>query len=180
MKTQALAPVSPASVEIPKRIGLFLLILALGWLVFGVFSHYFPFFSRSTDRIGRIVTVTVLLAAALAARRSERWRRYWLIPFAYFTGDHSHQHRLLPGSQSMDLASFGAWPGISSWVGDQQTGKLAVGDRSCPGADSPGGPEARVALHPARPPAPGFAGRVGCLGDHDFLPDPGDRDVFQR
>lgn len=85
MKTQALTPVSPASVEIPKRIGLFLLILALGWLVFGVFSHYFPFFSRSTDRIGRMVTAAALLAAALAARRSERWSRYWLIPFAYFT-----------------------------------------------------------------------------------------------
>lgn len=85
MKTQAFTPVSPASVEIPKRIGLFLLILALGWLVFGVFSHYFPFFSRSTDRIGRMVTAAALLAAALAARRSERWSRYWLIPFAYFT-----------------------------------------------------------------------------------------------
>jgi hypothetical protein len=51
------------------RIGLFLLVLALGWLIFGVFSHYFPFFSRSTDRIGRIVTAAGLLAAAIAVRR---------------------------------------------------------------------------------------------------------------
>jgi membrane protease YdiL (CAAX protease family) len=85
MKTQMLKPISPAVMRIPKRIGLFVLILALGWLVFGVFSHYFPFFRRPTDLLGRVVTAAALLAAALAARRSQRWNRYWLIPFAYFT-----------------------------------------------------------------------------------------------
>ena len=83
MKTQTLTPVSASVGALPRRIGLFLLILAIGWLVFGVFSHYFPFFSRSNDIVGRMVTAAAL--AALAARRSERWNRYWVIPFAYFT-----------------------------------------------------------------------------------------------
>jgi uncharacterized protein len=102
MKTQALSPVSPAVVEIPKRIGIFLLILAIGWLVFCVFSHYFPYFRRSTDMIGRMVTATALLAAALAARCSERWRRYWLIPFAYFT--------------AITAISVDYYLGLSKWI----------------------------------------------------------------
>lgn len=102
MKTQALTPVSPASLEIPKRIGLFLLILTLGWLVFGVFSHYFPFFCRSIDRIGRMVTAVALLVAALAARRSERLSCYWLIPFAYFT--------------ALTAISVDNYLGLSQWI----------------------------------------------------------------
>jgi len=102
MKAQTITPVSPAVADISKRIGLFLLILALGWLVFGVFSHYFPFFSRSTDRIVRIVTAAGLLAAALAARRSERWSRYWLIPFAYFT--------------AITAISVDYYLGLSQWI----------------------------------------------------------------
>jgi membrane protease YdiL (CAAX protease family) len=81
--TQTQTAVSPAILAIPKRIGLSLLILAVGWLVFGVFSHYFPFFNRSNDIVGRMITAAAL--AALAARRGERWRRYWLIPFGFFT-----------------------------------------------------------------------------------------------
>ncbi len=102
MKTHTLAPLSPAIVEIPKRLGLFLLILALGWLVFGIFSHYFPFFKHSADLLGRMATAAALLAVALAARRSERWQRYWLIPFAYFT--------------ALTAISVDYYLGLSQWI----------------------------------------------------------------
>lgn len=68
-----------------NRIGLFLLILACGLLVFFVFGHYFPIFEKSADILGRVVIAVVLLVAALVTRRSERFHEYWLIPFAFFT-----------------------------------------------------------------------------------------------
>ena len=68
-----------------QRIGLFLFFLACGLLVFVVFSHYFPVFERPTDIIGRVIVAMAFLASALIARRSERYQRYWLIPFAFFT-----------------------------------------------------------------------------------------------
>jgi len=67
-----------------QRIGLFLLFLACGLLVFIVFSHYFPIFKGRTDIIGRIVVAVAFLIASLLARRSERFRKYWLILFAFF------------------------------------------------------------------------------------------------
>ena len=67
-----------------QRIGLFLLFLTCGLLVFIVFSHYFPIFKRPADSIGRIVVVTALLVAALLTRRSERFNQYWLILFGFF------------------------------------------------------------------------------------------------
>ena len=71
--------------KIIQRFGLFLLFLACGLLVFSVFSHYFPYFKRPTDTIGRIITAIAFLIAALLARRSERVNKYWLILFAFFT-----------------------------------------------------------------------------------------------
>lgn len=102
MKTQTLTPVSPTTTEIPKRIRLFLLILALGFLVFCIFSHYFPFFRKSIDVPGRMVTAAALLAAALAARRSPRFERYWLILFAYFT--------------ALTAISLDHYLGFSKWI----------------------------------------------------------------
>jgi len=67
------------------RLGLFLVFLTWGLLVFIVFSHYFPLFERPADAIGRIVTAIAFLAAALFARRSVRFNKYWLILFAFFT-----------------------------------------------------------------------------------------------
>ena len=68
-----------------KRITWSLLFLACGLLVFLVFSHYYPRFEGATDVIGRIVVAALLLALALLARRSERYREYWLVPFGFFT-----------------------------------------------------------------------------------------------
>ena len=68
-----------------QRLALFLLILALGLLVFTVFSHYFPLLGQKWDLPGRVALGALLLAAAWAARRSARWHDYWLLPFAYFT-----------------------------------------------------------------------------------------------
>jgi len=67
------------------RLGLFLLFLGCGLVVFVVFSHFFPIFERKADVIGRVVAGLALLSAALAARRSERFSRYWLVLFAFFT-----------------------------------------------------------------------------------------------
>jgi len=63
----------------------FALFLACGLLVFVVFSHYFPVFAKPTDFIGRIIVALAFLAAALLFRRSERYRQYWRICFAFFT-----------------------------------------------------------------------------------------------
>ena len=67
------------------RIGSFLLFLGCGLLVFIVFSHFFPIFERKVDIIGRAIAGLALLIAALAARRSERFSRYWPVLFAFFT-----------------------------------------------------------------------------------------------
>jgi hypothetical protein len=67
-----------------QRLGLFLFFLACGLLVFFVFSHYFPLFERPADTIGRVLAGITLLVAALAARQSERFNKYWLILFAFF------------------------------------------------------------------------------------------------
>lgn len=63
---------------------LFLAILGLGLVVFVVFSHIRPLLPGVFDWIGRICLVFILLSAALLARRSERFQRYWPVLYAYF------------------------------------------------------------------------------------------------
>jgi len=67
-----------------QRLGLFLLFLACGLLVFIVFSHYFPIFERPVDTVGRVIVALSFLVAAFVARRSESFNKYWLILFAFF------------------------------------------------------------------------------------------------
>jgi membrane protease YdiL (CAAX protease family) len=67
------------------RIGSFVLFLGCGLLVFIVFSHYFPIFKGKVDIIGRVAIAVAFLIAALAARRSERFKGYWPVLFAFFT-----------------------------------------------------------------------------------------------
>jgi membrane protease YdiL (CAAX protease family) len=88
--------------KILQRIGLFLLFLACGLLVFVVFSHYFPIFERTTDIVGRIVVAIGFLTAALVAYRNERFNKYWLIPFAFFA--------------ALAAISIDYYLGLSKWI----------------------------------------------------------------
>ncbi len=67
------------------RAALFIAVLALGMLVFFVFSYIRPLLPKPWDLVGRIVTAVLLLAAAAVAYRTERIRKYWPILFALFT-----------------------------------------------------------------------------------------------
>ena len=68
-----------------QRLGLFIAFMIGGLLIFIVFSHYYPFYTGSADKVGRIVVAGAFLVLALCARSSERFEKYWLIPFALFT-----------------------------------------------------------------------------------------------
>jgi len=67
-----------------QRTGLFFIILALCLLVFVVLSHFRPLLPKPADLITRVVTAAVLLAAALIAHRTVRYRKYWQILFTLF------------------------------------------------------------------------------------------------
>lgn len=85
-----------------QRIGTFLVFLAGGLLVFFVFSHYFPLFDRPTDTIGRVVVAIAFLMAAMAARQNERFNKYWLILFAFFS--------------ALTAISFDRYLSLSKWI----------------------------------------------------------------
>jgi membrane protease YdiL (CAAX protease family) len=85
-----------------QRIAWFVLFLACGLLVFLVFSNYYPFYEGVKDVIGRMVAGGTFLALALLARRSERFRQYWLVPFAYFT--------------ALAAISVDYYLGLSKWI----------------------------------------------------------------
>ncbi len=85
-----------------KRITWFLVFVVLGLLVFFAFSHYYPLFSDNLDITGRIVLGALLLATALLTRQSERFRKYWLVPFAFFT--------------ALTAISFDYYLSLSRWI----------------------------------------------------------------
>lgn len=66
------------------RVGLFLLFLALGFLLFLVFSHFRPLVPENAELPARIALVLVLLGSSLLLRRSDRLRKYWPVIFAFF------------------------------------------------------------------------------------------------
>jgi membrane protease YdiL (CAAX protease family) len=66
------------------RLALFLLFLALGLLLFVVFSHFRPLLPENADLPSRIALVLVLLGSSLLLRRSDRLRKYWPVIFAFF------------------------------------------------------------------------------------------------
>ena len=68
-----------------SRLGLFLLFLIFGLLLFFVFSHFRPVFSKDIDILARIAFILSLLVSSLLLRRSERLNKYWPIFFAFFT-----------------------------------------------------------------------------------------------
>jgi len=66
------------------RFGLFLLFLALGLLLFLVFSHFRPLLPENADLPSRIALVLALLGSSLLLRRSDRLSKYWPVIFAFF------------------------------------------------------------------------------------------------
>ena len=70
--------------SLAHRFGLFLLFLALGLLLFLVFSHFRPLLPDGADLPSRITLILVLLGASLLLRRSNRLRKYWPVVFAFF------------------------------------------------------------------------------------------------
>jgi membrane protease YdiL (CAAX protease family) len=66
------------------RLALFLLFLALGLLLFLVFSHFRPLLPEVADLPSRIALILVLLGSSLLLRRNDRLRKYWLVIFAFF------------------------------------------------------------------------------------------------
>lgn len=70
--------------EILERIGLALLFIVLGYLVYVVFSPFRPMLPTGRDYLGRIALGAVLLTAALLARKSPRFEKYWQVLFALF------------------------------------------------------------------------------------------------
>lgn len=67
-----------------KQVAAFIVFVIFGLAVFVLYSHYFAVFKGPLDIMGRLITGGLLLTAALAARRSDRFRQYWLVLFAYF------------------------------------------------------------------------------------------------
>jgi membrane protease YdiL (CAAX protease family) len=67
------------------RLGLFFLFVIIGLLLFFVFSHFRPLFSRNVDIPARIALILALLVSSLLLRRSERLNKYWPVFFAFFT-----------------------------------------------------------------------------------------------
>jgi membrane protease YdiL (CAAX protease family) len=63
---------------------LFLLFLAVGLLIFVVFSHFRPLLPGMKDRTGRLILVLGFLSMALLVRGIPRLAKYWRIPFAFF------------------------------------------------------------------------------------------------
>jgi len=85
-----------------QRLGLSMLFLACGLLVFIVFSHYHPFYTGNTDMVGRVVVAGVFLALVLMTRFSEHFQKYWLIPFAFFA--------------ALTAISVDKYLGLSKWI----------------------------------------------------------------
>jgi uncharacterized protein len=79
MEEKPVTPLRPI-----QRFGLFVLILALGLLIFVVFSHMRPLLPQPFDLVGRLVMAAGFLLAALLARRSPRFNAHWQLPFAGF------------------------------------------------------------------------------------------------
>ena len=85
-----------------QRIGLSIIFLAGGLLVFIVFSHYYPIYTGLMDTVGRNIAAGIFLALTLVVRRGNRFQAYWLIPFAFFT--------------ALSAISVDYYFGLSKWI----------------------------------------------------------------
>jgi membrane protease YdiL (CAAX protease family) len=92
------------------RIGLFLLFLALGLLLFLVFSHFRPLLPKNAELPSRIALILVLLGSSLLLRRSDRLSKYWPVIFAFFIASFAqaldyYLSGWLPGLLGLDIGS---------------------------------------------------------------------------
>jgi membrane protease YdiL (CAAX protease family) len=92
------------------RFGLFLLFLALGLLLFLVFSHFRPLLPENADLPSRIALILVLLGSSLLLRRSDHFRKYWPVIFAFFIASFAqaldyYLSGWLPGLLGLDMES---------------------------------------------------------------------------
>lgn len=71
----------PTNVE---RIIVAVLFGAVGLLIVAVFSPWIPLLPPTKDLVGRIGVMLALLAAALFARRSSWWNKYWQLLYGLF------------------------------------------------------------------------------------------------
>ncbi len=85
------------------RFAFFLLFLALGILLFLVFSHFRPLLPENADLPSRIALILVLLGSSLLLRRSDRLRKYWPVMFAFFIASFA---------QALDYYLSGWFPGL--------------------------------------------------------------------
>ena len=67
-----------------ERIIVAVLFGAVGLLIVAVFSPWIPLLPATEDLVGRIGAMLALLAAALLARRSSWWRKYWQLLYGLF------------------------------------------------------------------------------------------------
>jgi membrane protease YdiL (CAAX protease family) len=67
-----------------ERIVVALLFGAVGLLIVAVFSPWQPLLSGLADTLGRASLVAALLAAALLARRTSQFKRYWQLLYGLF------------------------------------------------------------------------------------------------
>lgn len=68
-----------------ERIVLALVFPAIGSLIMIVFSPWKPLLERSTDYLGRIGLIVLLLIAVLEVRKSSHLKKYWSILFGLLT-----------------------------------------------------------------------------------------------
>jgi membrane protease YdiL (CAAX protease family) len=66
------------------RLGLFLLFLIFGLLIFFIFSHFRPLLPKDIEIPSRLALILALLITVLLIRRSRRFKKYWLVFFAFF------------------------------------------------------------------------------------------------
>jgi membrane protease YdiL (CAAX protease family) len=57
---------------------------AVGLVIVAVFSPWVPLLTGTKGLVGRIGLMAVLLSAALLARRSSRWNKYWQLLYGLF------------------------------------------------------------------------------------------------
>lgn len=81
---EAMRTSEPSSARPVSRAVVFAFLLACGLLVFVVFSHYYPVLTGTADVAGRVAAAIAFLVAALFARQSDHYAKYWPALFAFF------------------------------------------------------------------------------------------------